>query len=75
MRGTEPALNKCQKCGDQLLSIPGRNHVDSRRIICPVCVTNNYEDLLAREGMLAGTLPPSMGTVILSREEIERCSE
>lgn len=48
MRGTEPALGKCERCGDQLLSIPGRNHADSRRVVCPICVTNNLEDVLDR---------------------------
>lgn len=62
---SEPAVGKCEKCGDQLLSIPGRNHIDSRRIVCPVCVTNNLEDLRAKYE----------DTVVLSREEIERCSE
>lgn len=75
-RLTEPACGKCGRCGDQLLSIPGRNHVDSRRVVCPVCVTNNYEDLLAQEAMrMDSPRPASMDTVILSREEIERCSE
>lgn len=75
-RFTEVALNKCQTCGDQLLSVPGRNHEDSRRIVCPFCVTNNLEDLTMRMKLQMEQIPPaSTDTVILSREEIERCSE
>lgn len=47
-RFTEIAIGKCERCGDQLLSIPGRNREDSRRIVCPICVTNNLEDSLER---------------------------
>ena len=76
MRLTEPACGKCDKCGDQLLSIPGRNHEDSRRIVCPICVTNNLEDLKLRMAIqMDSPRTPSTDTVILSREEIERCSE
>lgn len=76
MRLTEPACGKCDRCGDQLLSIPGRNHEDSRRIVCPICVTNNLEDLKLRMAIqMDSPRTPSTDTVILSREEIERCSE
>ena len=75
-RFTEPACGKCDRCGDQLLSIPGRNHEDSRRIVCPICVTNNLEDLTMRMKLqMEQATPASTDTVILSREEIERCSE
>jgi hypothetical protein len=58
------------------LSIPGRNHEDSRRIVCPICVTNNLEDLKLRMAIqMDSPRTPSTDTVILSREEIERCSE
>lgn len=76
MRHTEIACGKCSNCGDQLLSVPGRNHVDSRRIVCPICVTNNLEDLKLRMAIqMDSPRTPSTDTVILSREEIERCSE
>lgn len=76
MRLTEPACGKCDRCGDQLLSIPGRNHEDSRRIVCPICVTNNLEDLKLRMAIqMDSPRTPSTDTVILSREEIKRCSE
>lgn len=63
-RYSEVALGKCSKCGDQLLSIPPREPDTGRRVICPICTTNNLEDMISRQG-----------TVVLSREEAERCSE
>lgn len=62
---TEVSTGKCPTCKDQLLSIPGRTPDRPRRIICPICTVNQLEDLRAMSG----------GTVILSREEVERCSE
>lgn len=76
MRHTEIACGKCSNCGDQLLSVPGRDHEDSRRIVCPFCVTNNLEDVTTRMAIqMQQATPASSDTVILSREEIERCSE
>lgn len=42
---SEPATGKCEKCGDQLLSIPGRYPGEPRRIICPICTVNELEEL------------------------------
>lgn len=43
-RFTEPATGKCEHCGDQLLSIPGRQPGEPRRVICPICTRNALED-------------------------------
>lgn len=42
---TEVALGKCEKCHDRLLSVPGRTPEQPRRIICPICTTNELERL------------------------------
>lgn len=42
---TEIASGKCEHCGDQLLSIPGRTPEQPRRVICPIGVTNQLEEL------------------------------
>lgn len=42
---TEVALGKCEKCRDQLLSIPGRTPEQPRRIICPICTVNELDEM------------------------------
>lgn len=45
MKLTEPAVGKCATCRDQLLSVPGKTPSDERRVICPVCVTNERDEM------------------------------
>lgn len=47
MKLTEPALGKCKTCGDQLLSVPGKAPCEARRVICPICVTNERDEMRA----------------------------
>jgi hypothetical protein len=52
MAGATPALGKCKVCRDQLLEIPGRNHGDPKRIVCPTCLADENEDLKAEAAEL-----------------------
>lgn len=61
---TEIACGKCPECGDQLITVISFTPPEFRRTICPTCTLRQLDELLKRQS-----------TVILSREEVDRCAE
>ena len=44
---SQVANGKCPHCGDQLLQIPPKPPETVIRVICPVCVTNERDEMRA----------------------------
>jgi hypothetical protein len=57
MPGSQPALGKCEVCGDQLLEI--RPFTANAKVICPTCTSDALDDATAEAQSLRQELRES----------------
>lgn len=57
MPGSQPALGKCDVCGDQLLEI--RPFTANAKVICPTCTSDALDDARAEAQSLRQELRES----------------